>query len=430
MAEETTRTTCAVVGGGPAGMVLGLLLARAGVDVVVLEKHADFLRDFRGDTVHASTLTLLDELGLGERFKDLHARFIQSLQVSLDSGSIEINALGRLPGPHKHIAMIPQWDLLDLFADAAAHEPGFRLWMRAEATGTVVENGRVVGVRYQREGEPGELRASLVVAADGRSSLTRAAAGLWPRSFGAPIDVLWFRLPRTEGSDPVGLTGRFSQGKGQGGQGMALIDRGDYFQCAYIIRKGFDQALRAEGVAAFRNRIGSLVPWLADRLSSVASLDEVKLLDVQLNRLPKRWHAPGFLAIGDAAHAMSPIGGVGINLAVQDAVAAARLLAGPLKLAQRSGEPVPDRDLAAVRRRRLYPTFVIQTFPRVAHRLVFAKVGLPGPAPAPDTRRRAPFVLRLAQRFPFLQTLPGMLIAIGPLPEHAPDWARRQPAGD
>ncbi|EFV13846.1 FAD-dependent oxidoreductase [Segniliparus rugosus] len=427
MVEETTKTTCAIVGGGPAGMVLGLLLARAGVDVVVLEKHGDFLRDFRGDTVHASTLTLLDELGLGERFKKLHARFIQSLRVSLDSGSIEINALGRLPGPHKHIAMIPQWDLLDLLADAAASEPGFRLWMRAEATGTVVEGGRVVGVRYLRDGEPGELRASLVVAADGRSSRMRDAAGLRPLSFGAPIDVLWFRLPRFEGADPVGLTGRFSQGEGQG---MALIDRGDYFQCAYLIRKGFDRALREEGVAAFRDRIGSLVPWLADRLSSVTSFDEVKLLDVQLNRLPKRWHTPGFLAIGDAAHAMSPVGGVGINLAVQDAVASARLLAGPLVRAQQSGAPIPDRALASVRRRRLYPTFVIQTFQRVAHRLVFAKVGLPGPAPAPRARRRAPFVLRLAQRFPLLQALPGMLIAIGPLPEHAPDWARRQPVGD
>ncbi|MGL6237103.1 MAG: FAD-dependent oxidoreductase [Segniliparus sp.] len=421
MAEATTNTTtCAIVGGGPAGMILGLLLARAGVDVVVLEKHGDFLRDFRGDTVHASTLTLLDELGLGEKFKKLNARFIDSAQFILDSGPTPLGALRRLPGPHKHIAFIPQWDFLKLIAEAGEQEPSFRLWMKAEATGTIMEDGRVAGIAYRRDGVPGELRAALVVAADGRVSTLRTAAGLSPKSFGAPIDVWWFRVPRVEGIDVAGVTGRFSNG-----QGMAIIDRGDYYQIAYLIQKGADGALRAEGVEKFRERVGALVPWLADRMSTVTSLDEAKLLDVQLNRLPGHWHVPGLLAIGDAAHAMSPVGGVGINLAVQDGVAAARILAEPLKRAQAGGPPVSGQELAKVRRRRLFPTAVVQGFQQFAHRALFSKIGAPKPTAPPDPNKPKPFVLRVITRFPALQVVPGYFIAIGPLPEHAPEWARR-----
>ena len=327
---NSARTTCLVVGGGPAGMVLGLLLARAGVAVTVLEKHADFLRDFRGDTVHASTLTLLDELGLGARFAALPQRRLDRATVQLDAGTVRVGDLSRLPGRHRHIALVPQWDLLDLLADAAETEPTFTLRRNAEVTGLLREGGRVVGARFtdRTDGSVHEIRATLTVACDGRGSAVRAAAGLTPRAFGVPMDVWWFRLPR-HADDPAGGVGRITTG-----QFMAMIDRGDYWQCGYLIRKGSDAMLRAEGIAGFRARLTALQPWLADRVGGLASFDDVKLLDVRLERL-RRWYADGLLLIGDAAHAMSPVGGVGINLAVQDAVAAARILAPAL----RAGEP-------------------------------------------------------------------------------------------
>jgi len=430
------RATCAVVGGGPAGMVLGLLLARAGVSVTVLEKHADFLRDFRGDTVHASTLNLLDELGLGARFAALPQRRLDRVQVHLDEGAAQVADLRRLPGAHRHIAMVPQWDFLDLLADAASEEPSFTLRREAEFTGLLREGTRVTGVRY-RDGTDGtehELGSDLVVGCDGRGSSVRAVAGLRSRTFGAPMDVWWFRLPRRSG-DPEGGFARVSTG-----QFAVLIDRGGYWQCAYLIAKGSDAAMRAAGIGAFRTRIAGLLPWLADRLDALASFDDVKLLDVRLERL-RRWYTDGLLFIGDAAHAMSPMGGVGINLAVADAVAAARLLAPAL----RAGGPVPVATLRRVQLRRWWPTALVQAGQRFAHRALLGPVlsapstgaapggagrptGMAGPGGAAQTDPAdLPVPLRLLQRFPVLQGIPARLVAIGPLPEHAPGWSRRCP---
>jgi 2-polyprenyl-6-methoxyphenol hydroxylase-like FAD-dependent oxidoreductase len=432
---NSDRTTCLVVGGGPAGMVLGLLLARAGVAVTVLEKHPDFLRDFRGDTVHASTLTLLDELGLGARFAALPQRRIDRATLQLDSGTARIGDLGRLPGRHKHIALVPQWDLLDLLADASAEEPTFTLRRNAEVTGLIRDGRRVVGARYtdRTDGSTHEIRATLTVACDGRGSAVRTAAGLRPRAFGVPMDVWWFRLPR-HADDPAGGVGRISTG-----EFLVMIDRGDYWQCGFLIRKASDTMLRAEGIEGFRARLTALQPWLADRVGELTSFDDVKLLDVRLDRL-RRWYADGVLLIGDAAHAMSPVGGVGINLAVQDAVAAARIVAPAL----RAGGPVPVAVLRRVQLRRWWPTALIQAGQRLAHRRILQPVltaqtsGAAGPAGAPPARpvginddlvgeaptSSLPLPLRLLRRFPVLQGVPARVIAIGPLPEHAPAWAR------
>jgi 2-polyprenyl-6-methoxyphenol hydroxylase-like FAD-dependent oxidoreductase len=391
-------------------MMLGVLLARAGVRVTVLEKHDDFLRDFRGDTVHASTLTLLDELGLGERFSAMPHRVLRRLQVPLQSGTSLVVDLGLLPGPHKHVAMVPQWDLLDLLADAGRREPSFTLCMGVEVTGLLRERGRVVGARYRAaDGSGGELRAAVTVACDGRTSAVRAASGLRVREFGVPLDVWWFRLPRRE-NDPHGLNLRVGDGAV-----LVMIDRGSYFQIGYQIRKGSDARLRAEGVEALRKRIAALAPELADRVGTVHSWDDVKLLAVRLDRMP-RWFDGGLLCIGDAAHAMSPVGGVGINLAIQDAVATARFLAAPL----RRGD-VRLGDLARVQARRWAPTFLTQSLQRLAHRIVIQPV-LAGEGGSP---RRPSRLARLLQRFPRLQAIPAYMVAIGALPEHAPSFARR-----
>jgi 2-polyprenyl-6-methoxyphenol hydroxylase-like FAD-dependent oxidoreductase len=407
------RTTCCVVGGGPAGMMLGLLLARAGVAVTVLEKHGDFLRDFRGDTVHPSTLTLLDELGLGNEFAKIPHRLVEQIQIQIGDDLVRVGDFRRIPGPHKHLAFVPQWDFLDLLADAGRAEPTFTLRMNTQATGLLTEGGAVTGVQYQSaDGRSGQLRADLTVACDGRRSVLREAAGLHARSFGVPMDVWWFRLPRRE-KDPEGGVARFGSG-----QGMVLIDRGDYFQCAYLIRKGSDAALRAEGTAAFRRRVAALIPWLADRMDAVRSFDDVALLDVRLDRL-RRWSTDGLLCLGDAAHAMSPVGGVGINLAIQDAVAAARLLAEPL----RHGA-VTRRHLGRVQLRRWAPAALTQALQRVIH------ARLLGPALAGDITQvgaesgRPTLPIRLLQRLPQLQAVPATAVGIGLLPEHAPAFAR------
>ncbi len=426
------RTTCLVVGGGPAGLVLGLLMARAGIEVTVLEKHGDFLRDFRGDTVHASTLTLLDELGLGERFAALPQRRIDAVQVQLDQGTARLGDMSRLPGAHQHIALVPQWDFLDLVADAGEAEPTFTLLRNAEVVDLLRDGDRIAGARYRdrTDGTEHEIRASLTVACDGRGSAVRAAAGLHPRRFGVPIDVWWFRLPRHDG-DPAGGVGRVSAG-----HFMVMIDRGDYWQCGYLIGKDTDAALRAAGIGAFRERLAGLLPWIADRVDALESFDDVKLLRVELNRL-RRWYTDGLLLIGDAAHAMSPVAGVGINLAIADAVATARLLAPAL----RSGGIVGTDQLRRVQLRRWWPTALIQGGQRLIHRVVLGvRAARPGdvaatpqpPAGTLDADRpaggRLPLPLRIVSRFPRLQAVPARMVAIGPLPEHAPDWARREGA--
>jgi 2-polyprenyl-6-methoxyphenol hydroxylase-like FAD-dependent oxidoreductase len=391
-------------------MMLALLLARAGVDVTIMEKHADFLRDFRGDTVHASTLRLLDELGLGSRFAQIPHRLIDTIQMQMEGQPVDLD-LSHLPGTHQHIALVPQWDFLELLASAASSEPTFRLLRSTEVTGVIrgtgPDRGRIIGVSYRdQNGEAKQMRAELTVACDGRSSTVRSAMGLVPQAFGAPMDVWWFRLPR-QPDDPPGLAGTFSAG-----HGCIMIDRGDYYQIAYIIPKGTDADMRAQGIEALHRQLVGLVPWLAGRVDSLSSFDDVKLLDVQLNRL-HRWYTDGALCIGDAAHAMSPVGGVGINLAVADAVATARLLADPLRAGR-----VSTRQLARVQVRRWVPTAIIQAVQRAIHANVVA-VAVEGGRPA-----TLPAV-RLVSRTPALRRLMGYGMAIGPLPEHAPGFARR-----
>ncbi|SDN75305.1 FAD-dependent oxidoreductase [Geodermatophilus sp. DSM 45219] len=407
------RTTCLVVGGGPAGMVLGLLLARAGVEVTVLEKHADFLRDFRGDTVHPSTLQLLDELGLGEEFARLpHTRVEQVVFPAGDGGSVTLGDFRRLRVRHPYIAMVPQWDLLDLLADAGRREPTYTLRMQTEMTDLVREGDRVTGVRYRTaDGATGEIRADLTVACDGRHSVARRQAGLRPEEFPVPIDAWWFRVPRLPGDHPAALAPRAAPGRF-----AVVIPRETFLQVAYIGRKGADPELRARGIEAFRQDVAELIPEFRDRMDALASMDDVKHLDVRVDRL-LRWHVDGLLCIGDAAHAMSPVGGVGINLAVQDAVATATLLAEPLRRGV-----VGPAELAAVRTRRLVPTVLVQTLQRALHR---ALVG-----PLVEGRRPGPPALALAlvRRIPQLSVVPAYLIGVGLRPEHAPPFARRAPA--
>ncbi|MBW8766855.1 MAG: FAD-dependent oxidoreductase [Geodermatophilales bacterium] len=406
------RTTCVVIGGGPAGMVLGLLLARAGVEVTVLEKHADFLRDFRGDTVHPSTLQLLDELGLAGRFAKLPYSRLDEVAFPIDADrNVVIADFRRLHVPYPYIAMVPQWDLLNLLAAAAQDEPSFSLRMRTEVTELIREAGQVRGVRYRTDdGTSGEIRADLTVACDGRWSIARQQADLPLEEFPVPIDAWWFRLPRRPTDQTSALTPRAGKGRF-----AVVIPRDDYLQIAYIARKGTDLQLRARGIERFRQDIAELMPELADRVDALASMDDVKHLDVRLNRLD-RWHVDGLLCIGDAAHAMSPVGGVGINLAVQDAVAAASLLAGPLR---RRGAVTPTR-LAAVRARRILPTVLVQSLQRILHRNLVV--------PIVEGRRMGPPkpVLALLRRVPQVSLVPAYLIGVGLRPEHAPHFARRR----
>ncbi|MFC4000590.1 FAD-dependent oxidoreductase [Prauserella oleivorans] len=412
----TERTTCVVAGGGPAGMVLGLLLARAGVEVTVLEKHGDFLRDFRGDTVHPSTMQLLDELGLGEPFAKLPQTRLE--EVAFPVGEHDRVTIGdllrlRLVGTrHPYIAIAPQWDLLNLLAEAAAEEPTFTLRMRTEVTGLIREGGRVTGVRYRATEDGGsrngEIRADLTVAADGRWSLARQEANLVAKEYPVPIDAWWFRLGRRTGETPDVLTPTMRRGRF-----AIVIPREGYHQIAYIGRKGADPQLRQRGIEAFRDDVAEVIPGLADRVGELASMDDIKHLDVRLNRL-RRWHTDGLLCIGDAAHAMSPVGGVGINLAVQDAVAAATLLAEPLRRGT-----LTTADLAKLRTRRLLPTVLVQWLQRFLHRMVVE--------PVVTGRRMGPPkpVVEFLRRVPQASFVPAYLIGIGVRPEHAPAFARR-----
>ena len=402
-------TTCAIIGGGPAGMVLGLLLARAGVEVTLLEKHGDFLRDFRGDTVHPTTMRLLDELGLWERFAALPFTAVSNAKFESDGRSVTYVDFTRLHQPHPFVAMVPQWDLLNLLADAAQTEPGFTLRLKTEATGLLREGGRVAGVRYQGPDGPGELRAELTVACDGRWSIVRREGGLKTREYPVNFDVWWFRLPR-EGAAKFSFLPRVAPGKALG-----VIPREGYDQIAYLGPKGTDSRLRARGIEEFRRDVTALLPDATDAVATLTSMDDVKHLDVRVDRL-RPWHADGLLCIGDAAHAMSPLGGVGINLAVQDAVAAATILAEPLRRHRVTG-----RDLAAVRRRRLFPTAVTQAVQRLLQSRLLGPL-LRGGDPTPPAA-----LLSVLERLPWLSFLPAYFIGVGVRPEHAPAFARRRP---
>jgi len=403
MASERVAVRCCIAGGGPAGMVLGALLARAGVETLVLEKHGDFLRDFRGDTVHPSTLEVMHELGVLDEFLARPHQEFQQIKGYVGGRLLAVADFTRLRTHCRFLVVMPQWDFLDFVAQHAARRyPAFHLRMRAEVTGLVEEAGRVVGVTAATPAGPLDVRADLGVAADGRHSLVRARAGLAVEELGAPMDVLWFRLPRRS-DDPGEGIGYF-----QSGRIFVRINRGDYWQCGYVIAKGQADEVRRRGIVAFRESIAAIEPRLADQTSSLRSWDDTSLLSVAVDRLI-RWWRPGLLCIGDAAHAMSPIGGVGINLAVQDAVAAANELAVPL----RDGA-VTAAHLERVQARREWPTRVTQWIQVQIQRRVIARV-LGGTRPS-----RPPLLLRLLAAFPSLQALPARLIGVGFRPEHLP----------
>lgn len=397
---ETINTRCCVVGGGPAGMMLGLLLARAGVDVVVLEKHADFLRDFRGDTIHPSTLELMHELGVLDEFLKLPHEKAKLLKVQIGETSIPIADFSHLPTRCRFIALMPQWDFLNFLARQGTRYPTFHLRQSTNATGLIEDPGRVVGVRATGPKGELEIRADLVVGADGRHSVIREKAGFLVEELGAPMDVLWFRISRKAG-DPDETMGRFDAGRI-----LIMINRGSHWQFGYIIMKGSAEENRKGGIEAFRAAVAQLAPFSADRQGEIRNWDDLKLLTVQVDRL-LHWYKPGLLCIGDAAHAMSPIGGVGVNLAVQDGVAAANLLAAPL----REGRLTTDH-LRQVQQRRLLPTRIIQGMQVMVQKQVVSKV-LSGTGPM-----KPPLPLKLFARFPFLRRLPARLIGVGVRPEH------------
>ena len=400
-------TNCCVCGGGPAGMMLGYLLARAGIDVVVIEKHADFLRDFRGDTIHPSTLEVMHELGLIDDFLKLPHQKVDRLSGQIGETPIALADLSHLPVHCPFIAFMPQWDFLDFLAKHGQQFQGFRLMMRTEATELISENGSVRGLRAETQEGPIEIRANLVVGCDGRHSTVRAKAGLAVQDIGAPMDVLWFSLPRLA-SDPSDTMGRFDPGVI-----FIMINRGDHWQCGIVIAKGSIEAVHRAGLEAFRTRIATLAPFLGDRVETIRDFDQVRLLTVGVDRLTT-WWKDGFICIGDAAHTMSPVGGVGINLAIQDAVAAANLLIGPLKTGR-----VTMANLAAVQKRREWPARVTQAAQVFIQNRVIARVlGAGGLGQQATAASRPPLIARLFNRLPLLRRIPGRLIGIGVRPEH------------
>ncbi|WP_343925914.1 FAD-dependent oxidoreductase [Rhodoglobus aureus] len=360
--DEKLDTTVCIAGGGPAGIVAGLILARAGVDVVVLEKHADFLRDFRGDTVHPSTLNLLDQLGLGAEASAIEHSELSTLDAVIDGIRVRAVDFTSLPAPHRYITLMPQWDLLSMLVTEAQKQPSFRLMLEANAHSVIQENGRVVGVEATTPDGPLRVNAVLTVAADGRTSAVRDSLGLVPADYGVPIDVLWFRVPRP--TKPM----RDTLANIRGGSALVTIPRPGYFQCGLLIRKGTFPEFQRAGITAFRCKIGSIAPRLTDVTAAISNFTDVKLLSVQINRL-HQWSVPGALCIGDAAHAMSPAFGVGINYAIQDAVALANTLVPALRK-QGADAAAIDSVCAAVQRRRALPTALMQRMQRVAHRLI------------------------------------------------------------
>ena len=396
----TTQTRCCIVGGGPAGMMLGFLLARAGVDVVVLEKHKDFLRDFRGDTIHPSTLEIMAELGLLDEFLKLPHTEARTLGGAFGREQFTFVDFSHLPTRCKFIALMPQWDFLNFLSRHGGRYPGFHLRMEAAAVELIADEARVFGVRAVTPDGPLDIRADLVVGCDGRHSTVRALAGMKVDELGAPMDVLWFRLSRGA-NDPAQSMGRFDSGRI-----FVFIDRGDYWQCAYVIPKGTAEDVRQAGIEAFRAGLAQGVPQFADRVSELKDWDQIKLLTVAVDRLAT-WHRPGLLCIGDAAHAMSPIGGVGINLAVQDAVAAANILWEPLRAGR-----VSDDDLARVQQRREFPARVTQAIQVFLQNRVISR------ALAAKGELQAPLAIRLLGRFPLLRRIPARLLGLGVRPEH------------
>jgi len=400
MTSLPQRVTCCIAGGGPAGVMLGFLLARAGISSVVLEKHKDFFRDFRGDTIHPSTLQIMHELGLLEAFLKLPHQEIRALRVLVGDTEILFADFSHLPTVCKYVALMPQWDFLNFLAEQGRRYPGFDLHMETEATDLIVESDRVVGLRAESPGGPLEIRADLVVGADGRHSTVRERAGFGVTSLGAPMDVLWMRMSRHP-RDPEQTGGFVNYG-----HLLVTLNRGDYWQCAFVIRKGGYDEVRSRGLDAFRAEIVRLAPYLADRIQELKDWDDIKLLTVAVDRLTQWWR-PGLLCIGDAAHAMSPIGGVGINLAVQDAVAAANIVAAPL----REGR-LTTSDLDAVQRRRTLPMKVIQAIQIAAQSRII------DPLLDSDKPVAAPSALRLFNRFAFLRRIPARIVGIGVRPEH------------
>ena len=380
--------------------MLGFLLARAGIDVTVLEKHKDFLRDFRGDTIHPSTLELMHELGLLDEFLKIPHQEVSRLTFQVGAERIPMVDFRHLPTRCKFVALMPQWDFLDFIAKQGRRYPHFQLRMETEATGLITEGDRVVGLRAKTPAGDLEIRAALAVGCDGRHSTVRQSAKLEVEDVGAPIDVLWFRLSRKT-SDTEASGGHIEAGKM-----LVTLNRGDYWQCAYVIPKGGIETVKREGLAAFRDRVSEIEPFLKDRVGELHSFDDIKLLTVAIDRL-RQWHRPGLLCIGDAAHAMSPVGGVGVNLAVQDAVAAANILAEPLRA---SG--VTSVHLAAVQARRAFPMQVIQRMQ------VIVQNKLLSPALASRERPKPPLVMRLIQWFPVLRRIPARIVGLGVRPEH------------
>ena len=399
---DALRVQCCIAGGGPAGMMLGLLLGRAGVKTVVLEKHGDFLRDFRGDTVHPSTLMIMQELGLIDDFLKLPHSKIRALSAEIGGTSVKIADFAHISAPCKFVALMPQWDFLNFLADQGRRFPALKVMLSAEVTSLTEDAGRVVGVEVRTEDGPLEIRADLVVGCDGRASTVRAASGLVVQDLGSPIDVLWFRLSKKPG-DPEQVLGRL------GADTMIVtIDRTDYWQCAYVIGKGGIGRVHAEGLEAFKAAVAAGARFLSDRVGELKSFDDIKLLSVSVDRLTT-WSKPGLLCIGDAAHAMSPVGGVGINLAIQDAVATANLLAAKL----RAGT-LQDSDLDTVRQRRLFPVKVIQGLQVAVHNRVLKPTVSGGRVRA----LTVPWPLKVLDAVPWLRRWPAQFLGLGVRPEH------------
>ncbi len=398
---DTLQVQCCIAGGGPAGMMLGLLLGRAGVKTVVLEKHADFLRDFRGDTVHPSTLMIMQELGLIEDFLKLPHSEIRALSVEIGDTQLKAADFGRVPAPCKFIALMPQWDFLNFIADKSRRFPTLKVMMSAQVTDLTEDAGRVTGVKVATQDGPLDVRANLVVGCDGRASTVRAASGLAVRDLGSPIDVLWFRLSKRAG-DPAQVLGRLRTNTM-----IVTIDRTDYWQCAFVIGKGGIGRIHADGLEAFKAAVAAGARFLSDRVDELRSFDDIKLLSVAVDRLTS-WSKPGLLCIGDAAHAMSPVGGVGINLAIQDAVATANLLAAKLKAGA-----LKDSDLDSVRQRRLFPVKVIQGLQVAVHNRVLKPTVSGG-----DRALTVPWPLKLLDSVAWLRRWPAQLLGLGVRPEH------------